>query len=95
MLEVHVEQLTVSPQVAVEELERVYRALLKAAERENDLRSFLSAELTLASLDSCRWALLQPQCYIGPPRYLKAEPTDSPSDLFRARCRFVYNAAIG
>ncbi len=95
MKKVYVEKLAVPPLQALSELEPVYQALRSAAERANDLHAYMSAELTLASMDCCRYALAQPQCYIDKPHYLVAEPEDEPSMLFRERCRFVYNGAIG
>lgn len=95
MQQVFIEQLSAAPNVAVPELEAAYLALKKAASRENNLFAFLKAELALASLESCRYALDQPQCYIGKPHYLLAEEGDSAELLFEQRCRFVYNAAMG
>jgi len=95
MQQVFIDKLTVSPEEALDTLEPVYRALRAAAAQANDLHSYLTAELALASLQSCRWALLQPQCYVGSPFYLKAEPQDSAEVLFKARCDYVYNAPQG
>lgn len=80
-----------SPEMLTE-LTRAYQALKSAAVRENDLHAFLSAELSLASLEQCWFRLEQPQCYGGKPHYLKAEPTDTPEQLFQQRCSFVFNA---
>ncbi len=94
MLEVHVHKLAGgASHETLRELETVYRALRDAAARENDLRTWLAAEVTLASLDTAHFALDRPQNFMGPARYYMPEATDSIETLFEYRCRYVYNAA--
>lgn len=83
------------PVQLLDELQPVYEALREAASRANDLHAFLGAELSLASIQSARWGLERPQNYMGPVHYLKADTNDSAEELFRARCLFVHNAAMG
>lgn len=83
------------PSEMLQELTQVYQALKKAAVRENNLHAFLAAELSLVTLEECRYRAMQPQCYAGTAHYLKAEPTDTAEQLFEHRCRFVYNAPCG
>lgn len=94
MLKVYLEKLKGEPLEVIAELEAAYRALRAAASRENDLFHFLKAELALATLDSCRGALRQPQCYPDKPYFLLAEERDTPQGLFAERCAYVYNSPI-
>lgn len=95
MLKVYLKKLKGEPLEVLDELEAAYRALHTAAARENDLFHFLKAELALATLNSCRWALRQPQCYPDGPYFLLAEEHDSAQALFTERCAYVFNCPIG
>lgn len=94
MKKVYVEKLAVPFEQALPELKSTYEALKQAAQRENNLHAFLSAELTLATLEMATNMLRQPKCYGDKAHYLTAEPEDSAERLFQERCRFVYNAAF-
>jgi hypothetical protein len=85
MLAIPFNKLTSPSARAFVELRLVYEALLNGALREQNLRAFLEADLTLASLDSAKYVLEQPCCSPGPAYYLKAEPGDSVGNLLQAR----------
>lgn len=77
------------------ELILVYTALKSAADKENNLRSFLRAELMITSLNLCIDSVHNPEWYIYPPRFLYIEDTDSVEEILAERFRYVYNAPIG
>jgi hypothetical protein len=82
MLKIPLEQLTVPPEQALAELRPLYEALRSAAMRENDLRTFLSAEVTLLTLTFAESMLEHRASLRHPPFYLKAEAHDPLEDLY-------------
>lgn len=95
MLKIFIKDLELgdlTPDQLLKELTELYGQLREAASRCNDLRTFLSAELTLATLSTAQHALAQPQCYHEQAHYLKAEPTDAVDLLWTERLRYVSNS---
>lgn len=78
----------------VETFTKIYSGLRDAAKRENDLFSYLSADMSLATLDLALHMLAAPNSYIEQPCYYKADATDDVDTLLKMRLRYVYNGAF-
>ena len=95
MLFIPLEKLAVPAKEALATLRPYYEALRAAAIRENDLRTFVAAELVLASMNQADYTLAQPYAYRQPAHYLKAEATDSVEDLYTVLQGFGYAPPCG
>lgn len=86
------------------EMHVAYKVLREAAERENELRTFLKADLMIMSLEQGKEMLIawrshqanskQPYCYTHPPCICFVESSDTASDILQQRFTYVYNGAF-
>lgn len=81
--------------VEIEKLILIYKAISKLEAKANNLRGFLSAEISAATLKEASY------CIYGQPfdlyaSYLIAEPSDDVIGLFNTRMKYApYVAAMG
>lgn len=94
MQKVYFNKLLGDPNVALEAACSVYSRLRDAAVRENDLRTFVSADLTLATLTHAKEVFAEPSFYSEPPHYYKADIGDDLEKLYLMRLGYVQNYVI-
>lgn len=94
MQKVYFNKLLGDPLVALETAYSLYTCLREAAMRENDLRTFVSADMTVATLDHAKEAFADPMFYAEAPHYYKAEAQDELEKLYLMRLGYVQNYAI-
>ena len=78
----------------IADLTDAYTKLRDAAIKENDLWTYASADMTLATLETAPYMLNQPQCYGIDACYFRSEPTDTVKELMQKRMSYVFNSAF-
>lgn len=73
----------------IDELIMLHEALSHIHAKANNLHKFLSAEVSIQSLNFCLCAMKQPECYMEAPHYLIPEPSDDVVELLRLRIQFT------
>ena len=86
-------------------LEHTYQAMLKSAERENDLRNYLIASLMIKTLEQAKDMYRRATelknghkeyyCYNIAPSFSYVEESDSIDVIIKHRFAYVYNSAQG
>ena len=87
---IYFKDLAFSALQVINELTEVYTNLRESANKENDLWTFASADMTLATLKDALYMLNQPFYRIYA-CYLCAEPTDTIEEMTKERMIYSYN----
>lgn len=94
------------PDGYLEQIEMVYRRLRVVAERSNDLRSYLIADLMLVSIERGQWMMrdyhhrevARPSKkyynWLYDPYVFQVEDSDTVEQILKKRFSFVYNGPV-